>query len=107
MEDNLGNGPLTLGIFCIKCDAQYELNKDGVAVAIVMNTPFREYIRFVQNGSCPNCQGIKANECCRRIYAECDPIFGIPDGFIYVKEDGSRCPEHDPSFKVEGEQCQP
>lgn len=30
LNKGLGNGPLTLGIYCTKCNAQFELNNQAV-----------------------------------------------------------------------------
>jgi DNA modification methylase len=43
----------------------------------------------------------EVNKCCKRFYVEYDPLFGIPNGDIYVKEDGSRCPIHDERTKAD------
>lgn len=55
LDKGLGNGPLVLGIFCSKCNAQFELGRDGAAMAILMNTPFIEYVRWVQSSKCTAC----------------------------------------------------
>ena len=58
----LGDGPLTLIICCCKCNAHYELNKAPVAIAIAMNISFIEYLKYVQNSSCKNCENLKEIE---------------------------------------------
>lgn len=55
LEDSLGEGPLTLGIFCTKCGAQFELNKESVALAYITNARFMEYLKVVQSSSCSEC----------------------------------------------------
>ena len=55
LDKGLGNGPLTLGIFCTKCNAQFNLNRDAAAMAILLNTSFLEYVRYVQSSPCPKC----------------------------------------------------
>lgn len=55
LSKGLGDGPLTLEVVCTKCDARFELNKESVAMAILTNTSFIEYLRWVQNGSCHLC----------------------------------------------------
>ena len=54
-QQELGNGPLTVGIFCTKCNAQFELNKESVAMAVMLNTPFIEYLRWIQSSKCIAC----------------------------------------------------
>lgn len=55
LDRGLGNGPLTLGIYCTKCNAQFELNQEGVAMALLTKATFLEYLRFVQNSRCRAC----------------------------------------------------
>lgn len=55
LDKGLGNGPLTLGIYCCECNAQFELNREAVAMAFMMNTPLIEYVRFVQSAKCSVC----------------------------------------------------
>ena len=52
---NLGKGPLTLGIFCTRCNAQYELNNQAVAMAILTETTFLEYLKYDQSDKCTSC----------------------------------------------------
>lgn len=59
MDAGLGNGPLCLGIFCTICNAHYEMNSHAISMAITMETTFLEYLRFVQNGKCPDCESKK------------------------------------------------
>lgn len=54
-KDDWGNGDLCLFIGCTKCDAQFELNNMAVTIAIGMNIPFIEYVKYVQNSKCPVC----------------------------------------------------
>lgn len=49
------DGDLTLIIACTKCDAQFELNKGSVLMAIGTKATFIEYLRWVQSSKCPNC----------------------------------------------------
>ncbi len=55
LEKGVGNGPLTLGIYCTECNAQFELNNEAVAMAIFLNTSFIEYLRYVQSSPCRAC----------------------------------------------------
>lgn len=55
LDKGLGDGPLTLGIFCTKCNAQYELGREGAAMAMITNCSFAEYLRWVQSSSCIKC----------------------------------------------------
>ena len=57
LDPGLGDGPLTLGIFCTKCHAQFELNRESAAMAILMKTSFIEYVRYVQSSPCSKCMG--------------------------------------------------
>lgn len=59
LEKGLGEGPLTLLIHCTKCQTQFDLNKEAVAMATLMNASFIEYLRYVQSSKCTACQGIK------------------------------------------------
>ena len=59
--DDLGKGPLTLGIFCTKCDAQFELGHEGVTMAVLLNSSFLDYLKFVQSSDCKKC-GAKAEQ---------------------------------------------
>lgn len=56
LDKGLGTGPLTLGIYCTECNAQFELNKEAVAMAVMMKTSFIEYLRYVQTSPCQNCE---------------------------------------------------
>ncbi len=62
MSQGLGAGPLTLGIFCTKCDAKYELNIEAVSMAILFKSTLLDYIKFVQSGKCDNCENTKPTE---------------------------------------------
>lgn len=55
IEKGLGDGPLTLGIFCTKCNAQFELAVEGAAWATITKASFIDYLRYVQSSKCPNC----------------------------------------------------
>jgi hypothetical protein len=55
-NEGLGDGPLTLGIFCTVCNSQYELNNEAVAMAIFLETSFLEYVSYVQSSECPKCK---------------------------------------------------
>lgn len=55
LDKGFGDGPLTLEIVCTKCDAHFDLNREGVAMAILTKQPFIEYLRFVQSSPCPYC----------------------------------------------------
>lgn len=56
-KDDWANGDLCLGIYCTKCNAQFELNRDACALAVLMDTPFLEYLKAVQNSKCDVCNG--------------------------------------------------
>lgn len=56
LDKGLGNGPLRLGIFCNDCGAQFDLNRDSAALAMLMNASFLEYVRYVQNSECLACK---------------------------------------------------
>jgi hypothetical protein len=55
LDKGFGEGPLTIGIFCTKCNAQFELNHQAVTMAMATNTSFLEYLRYVQSSKCPAC----------------------------------------------------
>jgi len=55
LDKGIGKGPLTLFIGCCECNAQFELNKDVVAVALMTNTSLIEFIRYVQSSKCSHC----------------------------------------------------
>ncbi len=56
LEHGLGDqGDLTLIIACTKCDATFEIGKEGAAMAVATNLPFIEYLRWVQNSKCRVC----------------------------------------------------
>jgi len=59
LDKGLGNGPLTLGIFCTVCDAHFELNHQACAMAMMTNATFMEYVRYVQSSRCPQCEKVK------------------------------------------------
>ena len=60
LKKGLGNeGDLCLLIGCHKCGANFELNNQAVAMAILMETPLLEYIRFVQDSKCPKCSKVE------------------------------------------------
>ena len=59
IEKDLGEGPLTLGIFCTRCNSQFELNKKAVAMAVLLRTSFIEFLRYVQSSRCRNCASDK------------------------------------------------
>ncbi len=62
IEKGLGNGgDLVLIISCTKCDAQFELNSQAVALAIATEAKVIEYIRFVQSSKCPSCNKEKVS----------------------------------------------
>ena len=61
MSQGLGEGPLTLGIMCTECNAHYELSKESVAMAVLTQATFLDYIRFVQTSACPNCEKTQHN----------------------------------------------
>ena len=50
-----GKGNLTIGIYCIDCNAQFELDNSSLVLAIAMDVTFAEYVRYVQNYKCPKC----------------------------------------------------
>lgn len=62
LKDGLGEGPLTLGIFCTDCEAKFELNPEGAMMAIILNTRFVEYLKWVQSTPCSACGRRKADK---------------------------------------------
>lgn len=56
LDEGIGDGPLTLGIFCTRCNAQFELSRESAAMAMITGTSFMEYLKFVQSSGCPNCK---------------------------------------------------
>lgn len=73
LDKGLGEGPLTLGIFCTICDAQYELNREACAMAMLTNCTFMEYLRFVQSGKCKNCEDKKSRDMVATSYVPLPP----------------------------------
>ncbi len=59
-KEGLGEGPLTLCIYCTKCKAEFELGREAVAMAFIMSTSFKEYLTFVQSSTCNVC-GVNDN----------------------------------------------
>lgn len=57
LEKGLGQGDLTLIVACTKCDANFELNKESVVMAIMNETSFIEYLRWIQSSKCLKCNG--------------------------------------------------
>lgn len=55
LKKGLGDEDLTLVVACTKCNAQFELNHESVVIAIMNETPFIEYLRWIQNSKCKNC----------------------------------------------------
>lgn len=55
LEEGLGEGPLTIGIFCTKCNAQFEIGKEGAAMAMLTDCSFAQYVRWVQSSPCAAC----------------------------------------------------
>lgn len=53
--DDLGSEDLTLGIFCTKCNAQFELNTATIAMAFLREVSLLTYLKYVQNSKCPVC----------------------------------------------------
>jgi hypothetical protein len=49
-------GNLVLGIHCMDCNAQFEINADAVAFAMITKAGVWEYVEFVQNSTCPLCK---------------------------------------------------
>lgn len=63
LEKGLGkDGDLVLIIACTKCDAQFELNSQAVALAIATEAKVIEYIRYVQSSKCPSCNKDKKDD---------------------------------------------
>ncbi len=56
LDKGLGEGPLTLQIFCCDCNEQYKLNKESVALAFATKATFADYVRFVQSSKCRGCE---------------------------------------------------
>lgn len=61
LEKGMGKGDLTLIISCIKCSANFELNKESVAIAVGTKCSFIEYLRWIQGCKCPCCNGKNAD----------------------------------------------
>ena len=57
VKDDWGSGSLTLCIVCCNCEAQYVLNKESVAVAIMSNASFIDYLKWIQSSECVKCTG--------------------------------------------------
>lgn len=55
LNDDYEVGDLCLGIYCTKCNAQFELGKEAVAIATMIKTPFWEYVKYIQASKCPEC----------------------------------------------------
>ena len=55
-------GDLCLVIHCTKCNAQFELGKEAVALAAMTKTPFWEYVKYIQGSKCPKCNGSEDKE---------------------------------------------
>jgi hypothetical protein len=55
IEEGLGKGPLTIGIYCTKCNSQFELNKESVAMAVMFETTFIQYLKWIQQSECKKC----------------------------------------------------
>jgi hypothetical protein len=55
LENEYELGDLCLGIFCTKCNAQFELGKGAVAMATMTKTPFWDYVKWIQSSKCPIC----------------------------------------------------
>lgn len=56
IENGLGtDGDLVLVIYCRKCNAQFEIGRSGITMAILMKTKVLDYIRVIQNCKCPKC----------------------------------------------------
>ena len=60
--NGLGEGPLTLGIYCTKCNAQFDLGKEGPAMAWITGATFIEYLKYIQSSKCPKCSPEELNE---------------------------------------------
>jgi hypothetical protein len=56
LEKGFGEGDLTLIVTCTKCDANFSLNNQSVAMSIMNNTSFIEYLRWVQSCACVVCK---------------------------------------------------
>lgn len=56
LEKGLGDGPLTLVIRCINCGSYFDLNNESLAMAIMSNTTFIDYLRWIQISDCPLCK---------------------------------------------------
>jgi len=54
-KGDMGNGPLTLIITCCNCNSMFEINRESIAIAIMTNVSLMDYIRYVQNSKCPEC----------------------------------------------------
>lgn len=54
-EKELGEGPLMLIIHCTKCKNSFQLNNESIVMAIGLNTTFIDYLKWVQNCKCIEC----------------------------------------------------
>lgn len=54
--DDLGEGPLTLGVFCTECGTQYELLRESVEMAWITRCSFIEYLKYIQSLKCIKCE---------------------------------------------------
>lgn len=55
LDKGLATGPLILGIFCTKCGAKFELDRDEIVMAILRQISFLDYMRFVKSCKCKAC----------------------------------------------------
>lgn len=49
------DGDLCLAIYCTKCNAQFELNKESIVMAIATNCTVWDYVKWVQGSKCSVC----------------------------------------------------
>lgn len=54
-EKGLGEGDLTLIVTCTKCNADFDLNRESIVMALLNDTSFIEYLRWIQNSKCKIC----------------------------------------------------
>jgi len=61
-KGDFGDGDLTLIIACTKCDANFEINREAITVAIMGNTTFIDFMIAVQHEKCSECNNYEKKE---------------------------------------------
>jgi DNA-directed RNA polymerase subunit RPC12/RpoP len=56
IENGLGEGgDLVLAIYCMKCGAEFAIDREAATIAILTESKFIDYLRKVQSSKCPIC----------------------------------------------------